>query len=107
VSAVPAEDREVAVQKFTVYARTPQMPGGPVFGPPIEDGTFFVIRDSDVFGPAVLFAYVSLLQTELEVEKLRPGRYSPEELAYLEKLERYVTDLALSWQRTGKGRVPD
>ncbi len=72
---------------------------------PLEEGTFFVIRDSDQFSPAALYAYAAVLQTLLEAARQRDF-LSDEEYRRLESLESYVTGLAIEWQRAGKGRLP-
>lgn len=68
----------------------------------------FVIRAQDVFGPAALFGYAHLIQSNLEINKL-PGRPSPlsvEEIERLADLADTLTSVALDWQTRSK-KIPD
>jgi hypothetical protein len=76
-------------------------------GEELEPGTYFVLRSSDLFGAAALYAYAAALGTAIELSRARPGSLSPDEVRAMEALEIMVTDLAVEWQRSGKGRVPD
>jgi hypothetical protein len=76
-------------------------------GKELEPGTFFVLRHSDLFGAAALYAYAAALGTAIELSRARPGSLSPDEVHAMEVLEEMVTNLAVEWQRSGKGRVPD
>ena len=76
-------------------------------GKELEPGTFFVLRSSDLFGAAALYAYAAALGTAIEFSRARPGSLSPDEVQCVEALEEMVTDLAVEWQRSGTGRVPD
>jgi hypothetical protein len=76
-------------------------------GKELDPGTFFVLRSSDLFGAAALYAYAAALGTAIEFSRARPGSLSPDEVQTLEALEEMVTNLAVEWQRSGKGRVPD
>ena len=73
---------------------------------PLEEGTYFVIRDTDSFGVAALYAYVASVQTLLELNRRREF-LTDDEYRELEELEDHVSSLALEWQRRGKGRLPD
>lgn len=73
----------------------------------LEPGTYFVLRSSDLFGAAALYAYAAALGTAIEFSRARPGSMSPDEVETLEQLEEMVTNLAVEWQRSGVGRVPD
>jgi hypothetical protein len=76
-------------------------------GKELEPGTFFVLRRSDLFGAAALYAYSAALATTIEFSRKRPGSLSPDEVETLERLEELVTNMAVEWQRSGLGRVPD
>lgn len=76
-------------------------------GEELEPGSFFVLRSSDLFGAAALYAYAAALGTAIEFSRARPGSLSPDEVETLELLEEMVTNLAVEWQRSGTGRVPD
>ena len=76
-------------------------------GKELEPGTFFVLRSSDLFGAAALYAYAAAIATQIEFSRARPGSLSPDEVQTLEALEEMVTNLAVEWQRAGPGKVPD
>ncbi len=70
--------------------------------------SFFVLRDGDVFGPAALFGYAHVIQSNLEISRLpdRPTPLTDEEAARLTDLADSITSLALSWQASTK-KIPD
>lgn len=70
----------------------------------IEDA--FVLRSSDLFGSAGLFAYAHTIQTGLEMDRARPGSLTDEERMRLQVLADDVVQLGLDWQRTSS-RIPD
>lgn len=72
----------------------------------LEEGTYFVIRSQDVFGAAALYGYAHLLQTGLELDRIRP-RLSDEECGRLERLAEDVVKLAHEWQKRGDAKIPD
>ena len=74
---------------------------------PLEQGTYFVIRDTDIIGLDALYSYLSSVQTVLAMDN-RPGRafLKSEEREELERLEDYLTNLSTEWARSGKGRLP-
>lgn len=74
-------------------------------GKALDEGSFFVIRDTDVFGPAALFGYAHILQTVVELNRLRPS-FTPEEADYLSETGDALVSLALRWQQSS-GKVPD
>jgi hypothetical protein len=103
VSTVRSADQVEPVAKYAV--RRVLSDGSS--GEQLEPGTFFVLRSSDLFGPATLWAYAAAIATQIEFSRTRPGSLSPDEVEHLEALEEMVSDLAVTWQRSGAGRVPD
>jgi hypothetical protein len=89
---------QVVVEKYKVKT---------LDGKDLEPGTFFVLRSSDLFGAAALYAYAAAIASTIEFSRKRPGSLSPDEVADLERLEELVTNLAVEWQRSGLGRIPD
>lgn len=73
----------------------------------LDSGTFFVIREQDVFGPQALYGYCHLIQSSLEVDSL-PGRatFNSPERSRLSRLADYLHTLAGRWARSPK-KVPD
>jgi hypothetical protein len=67
----------------------------------------FVIRSSDLFGPATLYEYANLLQTSLEMDRVVGPFLSGDQRTQLELLAERVIEMAQSWQRAGKQRFPD
>lgn len=74
-------------------------------GAPLDPDEFFVIRSSDVFGPAALHGYAHLIQSAIELDGVRPF-LEPEEVARLGLLSTHLVDMATEWQRQSK-KVPD
>lgn len=73
-----------------------------------EDSSFFVIRDSDIFGPAVMWAYAHTVATQLEMVRIGRANFSDAEYQKLEELHSYVVGLAEEWSRKGTAKkVPD
>jgi hypothetical protein len=72
---------------------------------PLEPGTYFVLRSSDMFGAPVLYAYDALIRTVLEFAR-EWGTLSSEQMLTLEELSDFVLGLAQEWQRQGRGRLP-
>ena len=68
----------------------------------------FVLRPSDIFGPAALWAYAHLIQTAVELGQMRPGVFTDEEYRRLVDSALEVAQVAEDWQRRGENRkVPD
>lgn len=68
----------------------------------------FVIRPTDLFGPAALHGYVHLVQSTLELARTRQGMLSDQEYRQLEDLCDEVSSIALHWQELGlAGKIPD
>jgi len=103
VSVVRSEDQVEPVPKYVV--RRVLSDGSS--GDQLEPGTFFVLRSSDLFGPATLWAYAAAISLAIEFSRTRPGSLSATQVERLEALEEMVSDLAVEWQRSGAGRVPD
>jgi hypothetical protein len=91
-------DDSVIDEKYVVYPRGDNEA--------VPDRTYFVLRHTDLFGHAVLWLYLSLIQTQLELARVRPGALSEAEVEHLEGMEIYVRELATEWQRAGRGRLP-
>lgn len=70
------------------------------------DGDFFVIRESDVFGPAVLYAYASQIQTTLEMDYLY-NFLSQDKVEQLITLADDLFERAQQWQKNSIAKVPD
>lgn len=74
----------------------------------LAEGTYFVIRDQDVFGAASLFGYAHLIQTTLELDRARDHEVLDDvERARLSTLADDLVSLALDWQIRGGTKVPD
>lgn len=71
----------------------------------LKPGTFFVIRSSDMFGIAGLYAYANQIQTTLEIDKERKF-LTDVELLHLRDIADYIADLARQWQ-VQQTKVPD
>lgn len=74
---------------------------------PIYHEDVFVLRKSDVFGAAALWAYAHLLQTGIELARSKPGLFSEEECRHLKDMAENTAIKAANWQKHGGGRVPD
>lgn len=70
----------------------------------LEPGTYFVIREQDVFAPAALFGYAHLLQSSVELGTLpgRPSPFTPDEVIRLRDLADNLVELAAAWQKSPK-----
>jgi hypothetical protein len=101
MSTVRSEDELNELLKHEKYRVTT------LDGEDLMPRTYFVLRSSDLFGAAALYAYAAAIATQIEFARSRPGSLSPDEAQTLERLEEMATDLALEWQRSGVGRVPD
>jgi hypothetical protein len=75
-------------------------------GNTLAPGTYFVIRSSDMFASAGLYAYAHTIETILELASHRPV-LNKQEALYLRGVANQATQLAASWQRSGLQRVPD
>lgn len=73
----------------------------------LKEGTYFVVRDTDILATPFLWGYVHQIQTLLELDRQRDFHLSEQERVSLSQLEDYVSDLAADWQAQGKGRIPD
>lgn len=75
----------------------------------IIDGDYFVIRQSDVFGAATLYAYAHLIQTALELHVSRgEDVFTISEVEYLETLANDLVEKAQKWQADAAfKKVPD
>jgi hypothetical protein len=73
---------------------------------PLDSKDVFVLRSSDIFGAATLFAYAGFVLTLEEVARQRDGMFSDEELGRLTRLAEAVQDRAIEWQRQGR-HLPD
>jgi hypothetical protein len=72
----------------------------------LDEGTFFVIRSSDVFGAPALYAYAHLIQTAVELDGQR-RIFTDDERVRMEETAEYAVELAQEWQKRGDGRLPD
>lgn len=73
----------------------------------LPPGTYFVIKSTDLFAYAGLWAYCQSLETVLELATDRPDALKPEEREKLRSIADHVSALASAWQKAGLGRVPD
>lgn len=118
MSVVRREDEVVTEPKYVVLRRDDferitsaandgsGRPGSAYYKLTLDPDTYFVLRDTDVLSHALLWNYVQLIQTLRELSRARPGMLSREEEESLTELEDFSQDLALAWQRRGKGRLP-
>jgi hypothetical protein len=88
--------------KYTVYPHQRRF----AQGSPLDEDTYFVLRDTDVLATSLLWLYVHEIQTVLELDRERE-MLTESERAYLTTMEDRVTALAREWQMKGKGRLPD
>jgi hypothetical protein len=75
-------------------------------GDQLAPGTYFVIKATDLFATAGLWAYIHTLETVLELAAQRPVVSEPEE-ANLRAMTDRAIQLAKTWQSNGLGRLPD
>lgn len=72
----------------------------------LEENSFWVVRDSDIFGPPLMYAYASMIQTELEIDAKYP-HLKEEQKKYLEELHDLAIKRAEDWQKRGGQTLPD
>lgn len=84
-------------EKYTVRKRD---------GSVLEPGTYFVIKDTDLFSAAGLWAYAHAITTIIEMSDTREI-LSEEERETLKAVMDVAATRAAAWQRGGKGRLPD
>ena len=75
---------------------------------PLEEGSYFVIRSSDIFASAGIYGYAHSIQSMLEVDAL-PGRrfLAPAEREYLEHMADVLFQVGLDWNQAAGRRIPD
>lgn len=94
--------------KYVVGKINPEMDADTP-GEVLDPGTFFVLRQSDVFATGALFAYASSIQTALELEASMPDDISLFTSQQREDLSLYadkITRIAVAWTKTEK-KIPD
>lgn len=69
-------------------------------------GSFYVIRASDVFASAGLWAYVHSVTTVLELDA-DVHFLSSDQREHLQGVVDQAAELARRWQEAGLGRIPD
>lgn len=76
-------------------------------GEELKPGTYFVIRDTDVFGSQALYGYAHLILAALELDSLPDKSFFG--LDERTRLELYVDDLSLlaSYWLTRSKKIPD
>jgi hypothetical protein len=81
-----------------------EVPDAVTLPEPVEG---FVLRPSDIFGPAALWGYAHLLQTAVELGQMRQC-FGDDEYRRLVDSAVEVAKIAEDWQRRGENRkVPD
>lgn len=78
-------------------------------GTPLESGTYFVIRDTDLLGVATLRSYQSNIGIAIDMHNLGGGvMITQEQENYLGDLAGGVDDLARQWEnKNGSRSLPD
>lgn len=74
-------------------------------GRELEPETFFVVKSTDIFAVAALYAYAHTIQTGLELDNKR-NVFTDMERRRLIRLADHVSDLAGQWSRL-VAKVPD
>lgn len=73
----------------------------------LEPGSYFVIRDTDLFSAPGLWAYAQAIMTIVEMSNTREGILTDEEREHMKSVMDVAATLASAWQQAGKGRLPD
>jgi len=89
-----------AADQFVVHIYTDD--GDPQ---PVSSSEVFVLRQSDVFGDSVLFAYAHLVQTALELDSSR-SFLTVEERHSLSRLADDIHETAVRWMTTHDRKLP-
>lgn len=73
----------------------------------LEAGTFIVLRSSDVFAPAALFAYASAVESALTLEAtLGVEMFTDEQRAHLHRTAAELNEAGIVWSKLDQ-KVPD
>lgn len=75
---------------------------------PLPEGSYFVVRSSDIFASAGIYGYAHSIQSMLEVDAL-PGRsfLGDAERAYLESMADALFQVGLLWNQEQARKIPD
>lgn len=77
-------------------------------GTPLEPGTFFVIRDTDLLGVLTLRTYQGSIGLAIDMNALGGLSLTPEQVDYLASLSAGVDGMARDWEsKNGSRRLPD
>lgn len=97
MSALSAGDQVVIEEKYTVRKADGEM---------LAPGTFFVIRQSDMFAVSGLWSYAHALASVLDLADSRPVLTEDEYIKLRSAADR-ASELAAVWQSVKAGRLPD
>lgn len=75
---------------------------------PLEEGTYFVVRSTDIFASAGLYGYAHSIQSMLEVDALPERQFLQSgEREYLESLADDLFQVGLAWNQAASRKIPD
>jgi hypothetical protein len=96
--SVVSTDDQVAVEEKYVVKKA----NGEILAP----GTYFVIKESDLFAVSGLWSYAHALATVMDLADSRP-LLTPEEYDRLRDTQDTVSRLAAIWQQAKSRKLPD
>ena len=75
---------------------------------PLEEGTYFVVRSSDIFASAGIYGYAHSIQSMLEVDALPERQFLRSgEREYLESMADDLFQIGLAWNQAASRKIPD
>ncbi len=75
---------------------------------PLPEGTYFVVRSSDIFASSGVYGYAHTIQSMLEVDALPDRSFlADSERAYLESLADDLFQIGLLWNQEQARKIPD
>jgi hypothetical protein len=99
--------RSEGLLKYRVFKQPLDADGSrPSLEEELAPGTFFVLRQQDVFGPSALYGYAHSIMTLLEGISTFEVEFDDMQVKMLRSLSDAVIELAERWQMTRK-KLPD
>lgn len=75
---------------------------------PLDEGSYFVVRSSDIFASAGIYGYAHSIQSMLEVDALPERQFLRSgEREYLESMADDLFQIGLAWNQAASRKIPD